>query len=58
MFKKVGIYVIKGVYMCGNEFRFEDVDYEEAKEFAQKVKQAVIYDCKGRRLYEYFSIDK
>lgn len=54
--KKKGNYVIKGVYLCGKGYRFEDVDYDEAREFAQKTKQAVIYDAKGRRLYEYFSI--
>ena len=52
-----GDYTIVGVYKCGNGYRFENVDYTEGREFILKTKQGVIYDNKGRRLYEYFSID-
>lgn len=50
---KEGIYTIVGLYKCGNEYRFENVDYTEGREFILKTKQGVIYDEKGRRLYEY-----
>ena len=53
---KEGVYTIVGLYKCGNEYRFENVDYTEGREFILKTKQGVIYDKKGRRLYEYFSI--
>ena len=55
---KKGKFCAKGIYMCGQEYKFENVDYDEARTFIQKTKQGVIYDEKGRRLYEYFSIDK
>lgn len=50
---KEGVYTIVGLYKCGNEYRFEKVDYTEGREFILKTKQGVIYDEKGRRLYEY-----
>lgn len=56
--KKDGRYCLCGVFKDDSSFRYENVDYDEARAFAQKVKQAVIYDDKGRRFYEYFAIDK
>lgn len=50
---KEGVYTIVGLYKCGNEYRFENVDYTEGREFILKIKQGVIYDKKGRKLYEY-----
>ena len=48
-----GDYTIVGVYKCGNGYKFENVNYTEGREFILKTKQGVIYDNKGRRLYEY-----
>lgn len=55
---KPGRYYIAGYFYDKKAFKYNDVDYDDAVEFAKKVKQAVIYDENGRRLYEYFSIDK
>ena len=51
-----GVYTIVGLYKCGNEYRFENVDYTEGREFILKTKQGVIYDEKGRKLYEYYGM--
>ena len=53
---KEGVYTIVGLYKCGNEYRFENVDYTEGREFILKTKQGVIYDEKGRRLYVYYGM--
>lgn len=49
---KPGRYCIAGYFYDKSAFKYNDVDYDDAKEFAQNVKQAVIYDENGRRLYE------
>ena len=33
-----GVYTIVGLYKCGNEYRFENVDCAEGREFILKTK--------------------
>ena len=54
---KKGNCVIKGFYNGGKSFKFENVDYDEAVEYANKVKQAAVYDDMGKKLYEHLSIE-
>ena len=49
---KSGQFILCGEYYCGKKFRFDGVDYDEARIFGGKVKKCVIYDIYGRRLWE------